>query len=120
MDLTIRPGNALRETVRLPGDKSLSHRAALMASLAEGESCIQNFLTAGVTRAMLDALTSLGVTWELDGATLRVQGRGFYGWQAPQAPLDCGNSATTLRLLAGPLAGCGLATVLDGSPGLQR
>ncbi len=118
--LTITPGSPLRGTVTLPGDKSISHRAALFAALAEGESRIENFLMAGVTKVMLDALTALGISWELEGTSLTVRGRGLSGLQTPAAPLYCGNSATTLRLLAGALAAANLDAVLDGSPGLRR
>ncbi len=118
--LTIAPSPPLRGTVSLPGDKSISHRVALLAALAEGESRFENFLVAGVTRAMLNALTALGVDWLLNGNTLTVQGRGFSGLQPPAAPLDCGNSATTMRMLAGAIAAAGLPAVLDGSPGLRR
>ena len=120
MNLTIEPGHPLHGEVTLPGDKSLSHRAALFAALAEGESRVENFLVSGVTAAMLRSLTALGVGWQLDGTTLAVQGRGLAGWQPPAAALDCGNSATTLRLLAGALAAAGIPAVLDGSPGLRR
>jgi 3-phosphoshikimate 1-carboxyvinyltransferase len=107
-------------TVSLPGDKSLSHRAALFAALAEGDSRIDNFLVSGVTHAMLDALTNLGVEWKLENQTLLVKGRGISGLQAPAKPIDCGNSATTMRLLAGALAVAGIPAVLDGSAGLRR
>ena len=111
----VGPGNGL------PGDKSLSHRAALFAALAEGESRIENFLVSGVTQAMLEALTALQVPWELEGSTLTVQGRGLRGWTPLTEPvIYCGNSATTLRLLAGALAAWGIAATLDGSPGLRR
>jgi 3-phosphoshikimate 1-carboxyvinyltransferase len=69
---------------------------------------------------MLRALTALGVTWELKGEELIVFGKGFAGLQPPKQALDCGNSATTLRLLAGALAAGNLASVLDGSTGLRR
>ena len=120
MNLTIEPGHPLNGEAAMPGDKSLSHRAALFAALADGESRVENFLVSGVTAAMLRALTGLGVSWQLDGTTLTVQGRGLAGWQPPAAALDCGNSATTLRLLAGALAAAGIPAVLDGSPGLRR
>ena len=118
--LTISPGHPLRGSYTLPGDKSLSHRAALFAALAQGESRIEHFLTAGVTRAMLEALTALGVPWDLQGEVLAVHSGGLSAWQAPKQPLDCGNSATSLRLLAGALAASGLPAVLDGTPGLRR
>ncbi|MCK4898312.1 MAG: 3-phosphoshikimate 1-carboxyvinyltransferase, partial [Anaerolineales bacterium] len=103
----------------VPGDKSLSHRTALLASLAEGESRIENYLDSGVTRTMLDALKSLGVRWVLDGDTLTIQGTGPRGLRPAEDVLDCGHSATTMRLLAGALAGANVPCVLDGSPGLR-
>jgi 3-phosphoshikimate 1-carboxyvinyltransferase len=120
MRLTVAPGRPLRGALSLPGDKSMSHRAALLAALADGESLIDNFLVAGVTRAMLKALSGIGVDWELDGNRLRVSGRGPVGLAEPMGPLDCGNSGTTMRLLAGALAGAGVPAILDGSPGLRR
>ena len=122
-ELIILPGTPLRGEASLPGDKSLSHRAALLATLAQGESRVENFLVAGVTRVMLDALAALGVDWKLDGACLQVTGRGLEGLRdlpAPGPVLDCGNSATTLRLLAGMLAAAGIPAVLAGSEGLER
>jgi 3-phosphoshikimate 1-carboxyvinyltransferase len=120
MNLTVKPGQPLRGIVHVPGDKSISHRAALFAALAEGESRAENFLNSGVTQRMLAALTSLGVDWSLAGTSLRVQGRGWQNLAPPAAPLVCGNSATTLRLLAGALAAVGIPAVLDGSAGLRR
>lgn len=126
MKLIITPGKPLRGAIShhhapgLPGDKSLSHRAALFAALAQGISQIDNFLVSGVTRAMLDALTALDVPWELQGTTLRVEGRGLRRLNSPARPISCGNSATTLRLLAGALAAAGTAATLDGSDGLRR
>ena len=104
----------------LPGDKSLSHRAALFAALAEGVSVVDRFLVSGVTRAMLNALTALGVAWRLEENRLTVPGVGLHGFTPPTAPLDCGNSATTIRMLAGALAAAGTPCVLDGSEGLRK
>lgn len=119
MELVSYSGYPLIGETNLPGDKSLSHRAALFAALAHGESLIENFLVAGVTQAMLNALSALGVAWELDGTLLCVNGQGLGGLQSPKEALNCGHSATTLRLLAGALAAAGVAAVLDGSPGLR-
>ncbi len=120
MKLTVIPGKALSGEVEVPGDKSISHRAALFAALAEGESQVQRFLVSGVTESMLRTLTALGVPWQLAGSSLAISGRGLRGLTPPAAPIDCGNSATTLRLLAGALAAAGLPAILDGSPGLRR
>ena len=105
--ITTTPGKPLRGSYSLPGDKSISHRAALFGALAEGESLIKNFLVAGVTKAMLDSVSALGVRWELDGDQLTMQGAGLKELRPPAEPLDCGNSATTMRLLTGALAGAG-------------
>lgn len=120
MKLIITPSNPLRGTAAVPGDKSLSHRAVLFAALAEGESRIEHFLVSGVTRVMLNALRAMGVEWNLEGDVLTVYGRGLKGLRPPEHPLQCGNSATTIRLLAGALAAAGIPAVLDGSQGLRK
>ena len=120
LDLTLRAGSPLTGEIQLPGDKSLSHRAALFAALAEGTSVIDRFLVSGVTRAMLNALTALGIEWRLEGTRLTVTGRGLRGFHAPSGPIFCGNSATTIRMLAGALAAAGTPCVLDGSEGLRK
>lgn len=104
----------------IPGDKSLSHRAAMFSALAEGESRITNFLDSGVTSVMLTALSALDIKWTLDENTLIVQGKGLNGFTTPIDPLDCGHSATTIRLMAGALAASGIGVTLDGSPGLRK
>ncbi|MCL1921099.1 MAG: 3-phosphoshikimate 1-carboxyvinyltransferase [Kiritimatiellaeota bacterium] len=119
-DLSLSRARPLSGEIRLPGDKSLSHRAALFAAMAEGESVIDRFLVSGVTRAMLGALTAFQVPWRLEGERLTVTGKGLRGFAPPAAPVNCGNSATTLRLLAGALAAAGTPCVLDGSAGLRR
>jgi 3-phosphoshikimate 1-carboxyvinyltransferase len=126
--LRVRPGQPLRGKASLPGDKSISHRAALFAALADGESTFENFQVSGVTEAMLSSLRLLGVPLVLDGERLRVAGIGLRGLAdlSPEdengeiTTIDCGNSATTMRLLAGGLATAGAAVVLDGSAGLRR
>lgn len=120
MKLTTLPKHPLHGSVVLPGDKSLSHRAALFAALAYGKSTIQNFLFSGVTKVMLEALQSLGVKYELVGTTLTVEGKGLRSFQTPETPLYCGNSATTLRLLTGAVVASGIKATLDGSTGLRR
>ncbi len=122
MNLISKSGNPLTGTVaaELPGDKSISHRAALFAAFADGTSRIEHFQVSGVTRPMLQALTSFGIQWSLEGETLMVEGRGIGAWKNPTFPIDCGNSATTLRLLAGAITGAGVTATLDGSYGLRR
>ncbi len=120
MNSTIKPGKPLYGTATIPGDKSISHRAALFAALAKGESLIENFLVSGVTNAMLHALSTLGIPYSLTGTTLRIKGNGIRGFRTPQNAIHCGNSATTMRMLAGALAASGVRSVLDGSDGLRR
>ncbi len=121
--LTVSPSPPLSGSLALPGDKSLSHRAALFAALAQGESVIDNFLEAGVTRAMLAALENLGFDYQLAAGRLTLRGEGLDGWRARARQtgpvLDCGHSATTMRLLAGALAAAGVPAALDGSAGLR-
>jgi len=120
MNLILSHGCPLKGTIHVPGDKSLSHRAALFASLADGESRVENFLVSGVTRVMLDALAEMGVDWHLEGTTLVVKGQGLRGLRVTKRVLNCGNSATTLRMLAGAMAAANVQGVLDGSAGLRR
>jgi len=126
MNLTIHPGRSIQGIVAshgeisLPGDKSLSHRAAILSAMAVSDSKIDNFQVSGVTRVMLDALTQLNIPWILDNQRLSVEGRGLRSWSVPSQPIFCGNSATTIRLLAGALAAGGVPVILDGSAGLRR
>jgi 3-phosphoshikimate 1-carboxyvinyltransferase len=126
MDISIRAYNALKGEIfsqgenALPGDKSITHRAALLSSLAEGKSIVRNFVESGVTRVMLNALFQLGIDWELEDKTLTVQGKGIQGFNSTKEAIYCGNSATTLRLLTGAVAASGIETVLDGSRGLRK
>ncbi|MFO7535847.1 MAG: 3-phosphoshikimate 1-carboxyvinyltransferase [Kiritimatiellia bacterium] len=120
MKLIITPGTPLRGSCRLPGDKSISHRAILLSAMAEGRSVIDHLLVSGVTKPLLTAIRACGVSWTLQDDRLTVESRGWRHWDPPLAPLHAGNSATTIRLLAGALAAAGIPAVLDGSPGLRR
>jgi 3-phosphoshikimate 1-carboxyvinyltransferase len=121
VNLVAVPGNSLTGAVRLPGDKSISHRAALFAALSSGENRAENILVAGVTQVMLEALSELGIEWKLTDTTLQVQGAGLRRSIQPEVPvqLECGNSGTTMRLLAGAVAALGVPAVLDGSNRLR-
>ena len=121
MDLTLQVARKpLSGTVSVPGDKSLAHRAALFGAVAEGVSEIRGYPDSGVTRAMRGALASLGVPSSLKDGTLVMKGNGFKPFPNAGAAAYCGNSATTIRLLAGVLAGTGSSATLDGSEGLRR
>lgn len=121
MNLTIRPTQALRGELRVPGDKSISHRALLLGALAGGRCKIGGFLPGGDCRATLGCLRALGVRIDEESATtLTVYGRGLHGLQAPAGALDCVRSGTTMRLLAGILAGQRFDSILTGDEQLLR
>jgi len=120
MLLKINPGNKLIGEVSLPGDKSISIRFALFALLAQGESRAKNFLTSGITKTILKALSDIEIEWRLENDNLLVVGKGIDGIHAPRKPIYCGNSATALRLLAGVFAAAGIQAILDGSPSLRQ
>ena len=121
----VEPARRLRGRLRVPGDKSISHRYALLAALAGGTSTISGYSTGADCGSTLGCLRALGVAIEEiargDGtSTVTVAGRGLGGFAAPVGGLDAGNSGTTMRLLAGILAGHPFDTVLTGDESLQR
>jgi 3-phosphoshikimate 1-carboxyvinyltransferase len=106
--------------LRVPGDKSISHRALMFAALARGESRLRGVLDSADTRATAAALRALGADIsELGAPEVTVVGRGMRGLRAPARPLDCGNSGTTARLLLGMLAGAGTPATLPGDESLR-
>jgi len=104
----------------LPGDKSLSHRLAILGALAEGESRFGNFSTADDCAATLRCLQALGVEARRQGRSVEVVGRGPDGLKAAAAPLDAANSGSTLRMLAGVVAGRPFRTTISGDASLRR
>jgi 3-phosphoshikimate 1-carboxyvinyltransferase len=105
--------------VTLPGDKSIAHRAAILAALADGPSEIVNFPDARDPQSTLSCLQQLGIPVEVEESSITVQGRGLDGLRPPDDPIDCGNSGTTMRLLAGVLAGQPFPSVLIGDESLS-
>lgn len=118
--MIIFPVNRLRGTLRLPGDKSISHRAAMLAALATGTTRIENFATSADCAATLNCLAQLGVKIERENTNVIVHGAGKTNFSAAPKPLDCHNSGTTMRLLAGILAGQNFDSVLIGDESLQQ
>ncbi len=113
--------HALRGDIVVPGDKSVSHRALLLAAIAEGVSHIRGFLESEDTRATARVLQQLGVRIEVPAPGVRVvHGVGLHGLKPADGPLDCGNSGTGMRLLAGLLAGQSFDSVLVGDASLTR
>jgi 3-phosphoshikimate 1-carboxyvinyltransferase len=105
--------------MKMPGDKSISHRAAMIAALAEGTSRVRNFSTSADCNSTLSCLKELGVSIVREGADLLIHGVGSDGFRLPRGPLDCGNSGTTMRLLAGILAGQNFESTLTGDVSLR-
>ena len=119
--MRIEPVPTLVGHLAVPGDKSISHRAVLLGAIGEGETSVRGFGRSGDTEATIAAVRALGVTVDEDDVdSLRIQGAGLRGFREPAAPIDCGNSGTTLRLLAGILAGQQGRFELTGDDSLRR
>src|ERR1700704_6682974 len=94
---TIVPAARVHGRVRVPGDKSIAHRYALIAALAEGPSRLANYAPGADCHSTLSCLTHLGIEIRQDASeTVTILGRGFAGWRSPDGPLDAGNSGTTM------------------------
>jgi len=116
----IRGVKRLEGQITLPGDKSISHRAAMMAAIAEGTSRITNYSSSADCGATLSCLEKLGVRIRRSGEDVVVDGVGSRGLSPPFRDLDCANSGTTMRLLSGILAGHGFISTLTGDASLSR
>jgi 3-phosphoshikimate 1-carboxyvinyltransferase len=117
---TIHPAKHLTGGVEPPGDKSISHRYAMLAALAEGTSELRHFAAAADCRSTLDCMKALGAEVKVDKDSVRVTGRGPSGLKGSWRALDAGNSGTTMRLLTGILAGQDFTTKLTGDASLQK
>jgi 3-phosphoshikimate 1-carboxyvinyltransferase len=106
--------------VELPGDKSISHRYAILAALAEGRSEILNYATAADCRSTLECLRRLGVEIDATRERVRIGGVGLGGLKAPRRALDAENSGSTMRMLAGVLAGQAFASTITGDGSLRK
>ena len=116
----IKPVAKIYGEVRVPGDKSISHRAALFGGMAVGETHITNFLPGEDCLSTLRCLRGLGVEWERNGTEVWIRGKGQGAWQEPSDVLDVGNSGTSIRLLLGAIAGSPLAVTLTGDSSIRR
>lgn len=121
-DLLINPSGPLRGAVTIPGDKSITHRALMLATLAEGMTTIEGWVPAEVCLATLRCMQAMGAAVEQvdDGRSLLVHGLGLHGLKEPADVLYCAGSGTTMRLLAGLVAGQPFTTVLTGTDPLRR
>jgi 3-phosphoshikimate 1-carboxyvinyltransferase len=104
----------------VPGDKSISHRYALIAAIADGHSRLSNYAPGADCRSTLDCLRGLGVDVTGEGTTVTIIGRGPDAWRSPKGPLDAGNSGSTMRMIAGLLAAQPFASELVGDASLSR
>ena len=117
---TVNPGGALRGELRVPGDKSISHRSIMLGSLAEGVTEVTGFLEGEDALATLQAFRDMGVNIEgPDNGRVVIHGVGMHGLQEPKGPLNMGNSGTSMRLLCGLLAGQAFNTTLTGDRSLS-
>jgi 3-phosphoshikimate 1-carboxyvinyltransferase len=117
--VVIRPARNIAGALRLPGDKSISHRYAMLAAIAEGTTRLENFSTGADCASTLGCLAALGVELQRNANAVLIQGRGPK-LQAPKLPLDCGNSGSTMRMLSGILAGQEFSSELMGDESLSQ
>jgi 3-phosphoshikimate 1-carboxyvinyltransferase len=120
--VVVRPARNVRGSVSLPGDKSISHRYAMLAAIADGPSLLANYSTGADCASTLGCLRSLGVKWERKDDTdsvIEVQGSGL-SLAAPNQPLDCGNSGSTIRMLSGIVAAQTFSSEMAGDESLSR
>lgn len=110
----------LRGTIRVPGDKSISHRSIIFGSLATGETKVYGILRGEDVLSTIQVFRDLGVSIQDDGDVIRIQGVGFQGLQVPTAPLDMGNSGTSIRLISGVLAGQDFKVTMVGDDSLSK
>jgi len=118
--ITVRQAKKINGVLRVPADKSITHRAVMISSIAKGKSIVHNFLNGGDCMATIDAFKHMGISIEENGANLSISGRGLYGLNKPESELYLGNSGTTARLLMGILAAQPFSTVLTGDESLSK
>ncbi|MEX2262263.1 MAG: 3-phosphoshikimate 1-carboxyvinyltransferase [Bryobacteraceae bacterium] len=120
MQERISPARSVSGSVSLPGDKSISHRYAMLAGIAEGVSHIRNYSTGADCHSTLNAIRALGAAVNEKGTEVEIHGRGLNGLTAPQEDLDAGNSGSTIRMLSGILAGQPFVSRIVGDESLSR
>src|SRR6202022_1357958 len=113
---TVQPAARLAGELTVPGDKSIAHRALMLAALGQGESWIHGLPDGEDVLATVGCLRSLGANLQRTGGTVRIRGEGLRSFATPHGPLDCANSGTTMRLLLGVLAGSSVSATLAGPP----
>jgi 3-phosphoshikimate 1-carboxyvinyltransferase len=117
---SIKPAKSVQGEITVPGDKSISHRSIMLASIAQGVTSVRGFLRGEDNISTLNAFRAMGVAVADDGETLRIEGKGLHGLTEPSDLLDCGNSGTSMRLITGLLAGQRFFSVLTGDRYLRN
>ena len=120
MQQRISPASAITGAITLPGDKSISHRYAMISAIADGESHIHNYSTGADCHSTLGCVRALGIEVEVDGTEVLIKGKGLDGLRAPVNDLDAGNSGSTIRMLSGILAAQPFLTRIFGDESLSR
>lgn len=120
MNKTIKPMKKLNGQIKIPGDKSISHRAVMFGSLAKGDTKISGFLTGDDCMSTISCFRKLGIDIDFDGENVTVHGKGLHGLTAPTETLDVGNSGTTIRLISGILSAQNFDTKLNGDASIQK
>jgi 3-phosphoshikimate 1-carboxyvinyltransferase len=120
MQQRISPASAITAAITLPGDKSISHRYAMISAIAEGESRMHNYSTGADCHSTLGCVRALGVEVEVDGTEVLIKGRGLDGLREPAGDLDAGNSGSTIRMLSGILAAQPFVSRIFGDESLSR
>src|SRR5215469_11776584 len=117
----VRPARNIRGSVELPGDKSISHRYAMLAGIAEGPSRLENYSTGADCASTLSCMRALGVSWQgkAEQNVIEIQGQGS-AFSAPTTSLDCGNSGSTMRMLSGIVSGQSFTSEMIGDESLSR
>lgn len=118
--MKFQKANTLKGEVTIPGDKSISHRAVMFGSLAEGTTEVTNFLQGADCLSTIEAFRQMGITIENSPERILIHGRGLHGLNAPSDVLDMGNSGTTTRLISGILAGQPFESTLTGDASIQK
>ncbi|MBM3736617.1 MAG: 3-phosphoshikimate 1-carboxyvinyltransferase [Acidobacteria bacterium] len=120
MRYSVSPASGLSGHIKLPGDKSISHRYAMIAAVAEGASRLENYSTGADCQSTLGCLEGLGIAIERREGAVIVEGRGLDGFRAPTTQLDAGNSGSTIRMLSGMLAAQPFTTMIGGDESLSK
>ena len=119
-DFLASPCKSLSGVITIPGDKSISHRAIMLGSIANGVTKVRGFLQGNDSLATLKSFQKMGVVIEQSGSNLTIKGLGMHGLQAPSKPLDLGNSGTSIRLISGLLSAQSFDSELCGDQSLSK